>query len=292
MASKQDYQETLGAAEDIADEESYNEEEDEDFDPSKEVEKRVDEDDDEDDEDNEDNEYNEKRPDYSHIESGQGGLVRTRRGRILEEQQMRENKYEELRETGISQQTISAWDELQTQSNQRLRKSISVMSEEAANESQNGLQEELVLIDRRYEFAGEILHEKKMIPKNSAEAQEYFNNLRFKKTQTGPDSAAASSTTKVAINDRGLKLRRVLKRPPILEQIIAGALKPKLTTLEKSRLDWATYVDKEGINDELSLHNKDGYLEKQDFLNRVESFKDARYQQMRKTELQQRLAGT
>ncbi|SCU81284.1 LAFA_0C03818g1_1 [Lachancea sp. 'fantastica'] len=284
MSSKQDLEATNVVAEDSAGEDSYNEEEDEDFDPSKEVEKQVDE---EDDEDEEDNDYNEKGPDYSNIESGQGGLIRTRHGRILEEQQLLENKYEQLRETGISQQTVSAWDELQKLSNERLRKSISVMGEDSANEPQNGLQEELVLIDRRYEFAGEILHEKKMVPKSSAEAQEYLNNQRFKKNPNGP-----TATAKVAMNDRGLKLRKVLKRPPILEQIIAGALKPKLTTLEKSKLDWATYVDKEGINEELFLHNKDGYLEKQDFLNRVETFKDAKYRQMRKTELQQRLSGT
>ena len=64
------------------------------------------------------------------------------------------------------------------------------------------------------------------------------------------------------------------------------------TTLEKSKLDWATYIDKEGINEELVLHNKDGYLAKQDFLNRVETFKDDKYREMRKVQLQQRMSDT
>lgn len=33
---------------------------------------------------------------------------------------------------------------------------------------------------------------------------------------------------------------------------------PKMNTLEKSRLDWNGYVEKEGIRDELKYKNKDG----------------------------------
>lgn len=77
-----------------------------------------------------------------------------------------------------------------------------------------------------------------------------------------------------------------------MEQIISGALKPKLSTLEKSKLDWATYVDKEGINDELSAHNKDGYLAKQDFLNKVDSVKENEYKELRRKEMMIRLQET
>ncbi|TPX36599.1 hypothetical protein SmJEL517_g01178 [Synchytrium microbalum] len=44
----------------------------------------------------------------------------------------------------------------------------------------------------------------------------------------------------------------------------------KLTSLEKSKLDWQQFVSKEGIADELKLHNKDGYLEKKAFLDRAD----------------------
>ena len=46
--------------------------------------------------------------------------------------------------------------------------------------------------------------------------------------------------------------------------------KMKLSTLEKSRLDWASF-DKRNINEELKIHNKAGYLDKQDFINRMNS---------------------
>ncbi|KAI8147606.1 bucentaur or craniofacial development-domain-containing protein, partial [Fennellomyces sp. T-0311] len=45
---------------------------------------------------------------------------------------------------------------------------------------------------------------------------------------------------------------------------------PKMNTLEKSRLDWQGYVDREGIRDDLKYKNKDGYMEKVAFLQRVD----------------------
>ncbi|XP_014217122.1 craniofacial development protein 1 isoform X2 [Copidosoma floridanum] len=48
--------------------------------------------------------------------------------------------------------------------------------------------------------------------------------------------------------------------------------KPKLTTLEKSKLDWNTYKEENNLQDEISTFNrgKSGYLEKQDFLSRTD----------------------
>lgn len=48
--------------------------------------------------------------------------------------------------------------------------------------------------------------------------------------------------------------------------------KGKLSTLEKSKLDWDSFKNKEGIAEDLERHNKgrNGYLEKQDFLQRAD----------------------
>lgn len=46
--------------------------------------------------------------------------------------------------------------------------------------------------------------------------------------------------------------------------------KPKISTLEKSRLDWNLFKRSEDIEEELALHNKDGFLEKQAFLQRTD----------------------
>ncbi|GAA6005911.1 Swc5p [Rhodotorula paludigena] len=50
-----------------------------------------------------------------------------------------------------------------------------------------------------------------------------------------------------------------------------GQKKAKLNTLEKSKLDWNQYVStQEGLTDTLAHARKDGYLDRRDFLDRVE----------------------
>lgn len=48
--------------------------------------------------------------------------------------------------------------------------------------------------------------------------------------------------------------------------------KNKLSVLEKTQLDWKSFKRNEGINEELQTHNRgrDGYLERQDFLQRAD----------------------
>lgn len=48
--------------------------------------------------------------------------------------------------------------------------------------------------------------------------------------------------------------------------------KNKLSVLEKTKMDWTGFKKNEGIEDELHVHNKgrDGYLERQDFLERTD----------------------
>ncbi|XP_023177769.2 craniofacial development protein 1 isoform X2 [Drosophila hydei] len=48
--------------------------------------------------------------------------------------------------------------------------------------------------------------------------------------------------------------------------------KKKMSVLEKSQLDWKSFKSDEGIDEELQTHNKgkDGYLERQDFLQRTD----------------------
>ncbi|EDO19450.1 hypothetical protein Kpol_1002p98 [Vanderwaltozyma polyspora DSM 70294] len=280
---------------------SYDEEDDEDFDPTK-VEVVGNSDEDEDDLDGyRDGEVpkdvSKSKRDYSAIESDAGGLIKTRRARLLEESLSKTHKYEHLETSNVSESIRSVWDDLKNTSLQRLdmnRRNDTIMGESSKKENA-ALDEETIWIERSYKFAGQVVNERKKVLKSSAEAKEYLNSLKFQKQPDSVKKAEPKSTDVKNIeqtktkskSDEILKLnlRRPLKRPPILEQIIAGSLKPKLTTLEKSKLDWATFVDKEGITDELQSHNKDGYLAKQDFLSRVESVKDEKYKDFRKKQL-------
>lgn len=291
------------------DEEHYNEEDDEDFDPSKEKTAHSDQEGDDGDAyetypdgDNPSQEYK-GTVDYSHVESETGGLIKTRRARMLEDELSKRQKYENLKDTTVSDSIKGIWDELKDASNKILKHQGSSGSV-LANGGDLGpvlLDEKQIKIKRVYEFAGELINEEKIVPISSAEAQEYLNSTKFQqqqrqdqrksitKLQTKNHAGVKRSATSSLSTEELKKLRRPLKRPPILEQIISGSLKPKLTTLEKSSLDWATYVDKEGINDELTLHNKDGYLAKQDFLDRVEQFKGNQYKQLRQKQLAMQL---
>ncbi|KAM9503015.1 craniofacial development protein 1-like isoform 1-T1 [Salvelinus alpinus] len=65
-----------------------------------------------------------------------------------------------------------------------------------------------------------------------------------------------------------------VKRPAGMGSILnrLGGKKQKMSTLEKSKMDWDAFKDEEGIGDELAIHNrgKEGYVEKKNFLQRVD----------------------
>ncbi|KAI9667035.1 MAG: swr complex subunit [Trizodia sp. TS-e1964] len=132
-------------------------------------------------------------------------------------------------------------------------------------------EDDMVKISRSYDFAGETIREEKLVPKASAEARLYLESLQ--------------STSEPPAKKNPPGLRRPKKRVSMFEPnpdgIVKGlpasaSSKPnKLNTVEKSKLDWAGFVDKEGIATELDEHSraKDGYLGRMDFLGRVEAKK-------------------
>lgn len=63
------------------------------------------------------------------------------------------------------------------------------------------------------------------------------------------------------------------KRPGGLSSVLAQiGKKAKLSTLEKTKLDWNSFKRTEGIDEQLTTHNKgkEGYLERQDFMQRTD----------------------
>lgn len=291
MAYQVDGQKKAG---DVFEEEPYNEEEDEDFNPELANKSDLEEDDDEQEYGKEQDDHGVRRSkkenyDYSQIESESGGLIRTRRGRLLEDELNAKRKYEGLQSGTISESVNDIWEELQVLTNKRLKDRAycgSVLAD-GGDSGREVVPEEQILIKQDYKFAGEVVHEEKLVAISSHEAQEYLKRVNAQKeAESRRKEEIAEQSGKFSQDERDRRrLRRPLKRPPYLEQIIAGSLKPKLTTLEKSSLDWKSYVSKEGLNDELTLHNRDGYLAKQDFLNRVEMVKDDKYRELRQKQL-------
>ncbi|KAK1139392.1 swr complex subunit [Aspergillus melleus] len=148
--------------------------------------------------------------------------------------------------------------------------------------------EEMVKIKRTYKFAGEMITEEKLVPKDSAEAKIYLASGNDAETVPVSDPDAERENAKAALN-----LRRPLRRLSRFDPNPTGSIKkswekqpavtaqaagteenargPKINTVEKSRLDWAAYVDQAGIKDELTVHSKakEGFLGRMDFLDRV-----------------------
>lgn len=222
-----------------------------------------------------------KSANYSRIESAEGGLIKTRTQRAIEEQQAKQ--YKSVSAVKSSVDIDDMWKNLQAQSKERLKQRYGSSSPSPSQTPQPLVSNEKIKIKRRYEFAGETVTEEKWVDRESAEARAYLNSFKHKSNDQ-IETKDGDRPKEQRTND-GKKLRIKRKRAPLLEGIISGAIKPKFNTLEKSKLDFAQFVDKEGIDDELKQHNKNGYLEKQDFLSRVEFFKDTQIKELRKKEL-------
>ncbi|GEQ68759.1 hypothetical protein JCM33374_g2428 [Metschnikowia sp. JCM 33374] len=162
-------------------------------------------------------------------------------------------------------------------------------SSSGANANSSTAEDEKVRIFTTYTFAGKLVRESKVVDANSAEAKAYLNSTNGLTTQedtSGPRKSYVTVVRAVCGTDEQKELRIKLKRPSLIDKFLMGDKKNKLTTLEKSRLDWASFVDKKKLKDDLAIHNKGGYLEKQDFLGRMEAKRDTQYQQAKELERQ------
>ena len=147
--------------------------------------------------------------------------------------------------------------------------------------------EEMITIKRTYKFAGEVITEEKTVPKDSAEAKLYLASLE----KVTDQNADQNETQKPKIRRPLRRISRFDPNPPdaIKKSWVKQAKPedapkgPKLNTVMKSKLDWAAYVDREGIQDELDVHSraKDSYLNRTDFLDRTEARREEERRNLR-----------
>lgn len=114
--------------------------------------------------------------------------------------------------------------------------------------------EKKVKITKVMNFAGETVLVDKEVDADSKEAKSYAGG------STSPPGAQP--------------LLPGTKRPAGIKNVLGQLLnkKQKLSVLDKSKLDWEKYKKEQGIEEEIQTHNrgKDGYLEKQAFLQRAD----------------------
>ncbi|KAL3419410.1 swr1-complex protein 5 [Phlyctema vagabunda] len=150
----------------------------------------------------------------------------------------------------------------------------------------------MIMIKRTYNFAGKVHTEQKLVNRNSAEAKLFLasQHAAGKDAETAPDP----DTSFVKAKRPTKKARRSIFEPvteplPLRTDLHFGVRKDtgalrdaalaaakdakKLTTVEKSAMDWAGFVDKEGIADELDAAGKakGAFRDRQEFLARVEN---------------------
>ncbi|OJI97180.1 hypothetical protein ASPVEDRAFT_118677 [Aspergillus versicolor CBS 583.65] len=249
--------------------------------------------------------------DFDDDEGGTGGFVRTRAMKM----RMYEERKPLARIDGATVDVDALWAQMNAPSSEGLASTpqdttkqdeapptndVEMRDQENATQpsaagqekqSQTKYPDEMVKIKRKYKFAGEIITEEKVVPRDSAEAKLFFSG--------GQDGEVVEATEEdIATGDAAarhtIRLRRPLRKVSRFDPNPTGAIKkswekqpvteagqenargPKINTVEKSRLDWAAYVDRAGISDELRVHSKakEGFLGRMDFLDRVDAARE------------------
>ncbi|XP_077452568.1 craniofacial development protein 1 isoform X2 [Stigmatopora argus] len=123
-----------------------------------------------------------------------------------------------------------------------------------------------VTIVKVFDFAGEEVRVNKEVSVDSREAKMHLK-VQCTEERMGthnPTSPPHQSTCSQPSSKRPAGMSSLLNR--------IGGKKQKISTLEKSKMDWDAFKHEEGIADELAIHNrgKDGYVERKNFLERVD----------------------
>jgi hypothetical protein len=144
----------------------------------------------------------------------------------------------------------------------------------------------MIKIQRTYNFAGKVHVEEKLVPRDSAEARLWTQLQSSGKTLSTPSDPNAAKPLKPPRKARRSIFEPITESLPKRTDLrfgvnsisrnngvgVNGGPAKKLNTVEKSKMDWAGFVDKEGIKDELETAGKakGAYLDQREFLARVE----------------------
>lgn len=230
---------------------------------------------------------------------GEGGFVRTRAQRHAEHVERKERKRTTTGEVTIDVDQI--WAELNSVPIGRPPppppKAVDAMEvDDERNKENASAPEDMITIKRHIEYAGEVTEVEETVRKSSKEAQRYLKEH----PEADPDYKPPMRAD--------IQLRRPLKRPSMFEPNPIGTVKgvpperlrprapsrfdvlmaekrieeelkkkaEKMTTVQKSALDWKGFVDKEGLGEELDEYGKSkrGYLARENFLGRADAARE------------------
>lgn len=125
-----------------------------------------------------------------------------------------------------------------------------------------------VTITKVFDFAGEEVRVNKEVEADSREARSFLKSQSSAQESKDTDEQSSSPDRSFAPASSNVK------RPAGLSGILGriGGKKQKMSTLEKSKMDWDAFKSEEGISEELAIHNRgrEGYVERKNFLERVD----------------------
>jgi hypothetical protein len=244
-------------------------------------------------------------------EGGEGGLVKTRAQRRVEGKERRPLARIEGATVDVdalwAQMTAAPLKPLESTNPQEaavLQDSAPVVNIPVSLE-----EEEQLTIKKVFTFAGQDTTEEKQIPRSQLD--KYLKD-GWKTLNTPAATTPTAESPKDTSESTGPKIRRPLRRPSRFDpnptgyvralapehqlswpRTSAAALQPeqelapeadapatkkaekaqKLNVVDKSRMDWTGFVDKEGIAEELDTHGKtkEAYLGRMEFLAGVEA---------------------
>lgn len=246
----------------------------------------------------------------SEDEAGEGGLIKTRAQRAVEKTERRPLARTEGATVDVealwAQMTAAPLrpvDPTPPQATSTTAATANTTQDAApavVQTTDTPVEEELLTVTKTFVFAGQNTTEEKQVPRS---ALEKYTADGWKPTSAVKPTEAAASTPKNATS----QVRRPHKRPTRFDPNPTGyvrALAPehqltwprkaaaptgpppevaleaqkkekatKLNVVDKSRMDWTGFVDKEGIAEELQEHgkSKDNYMSRKDFLAGVEA---------------------
>lgn len=237
---------------------------------------------------------------------GEGGLIKTRAQRLVEKAERKERKRADRGEVTVDVEDL--WARLHAVPVGRYYEPAPQPADGEATTSidKNGSDgivhpaEQLIRIKRRIAFAGEITEIEEEVLKSSPAAQAYL----AEHPEADPDNAksrAAAVGQQEATSDSNLQ--RPLRRPSMFEPnptaVVRGVSSDKLrprapsrldvlmaerrlaeetkkkaermSTVQKSAVDWKGFVADQGIGEELDVYGKSkgGFMAREQFLDRV-----------------------
>lgn len=251
------------------------------------------------------------------LSDGEGGLIKTRAQRRVEQVERRPLARTEGATVDVDalwvQMTAAPVRSVEVEESRERDPIVDDTTPTATNPAPAAVEEEeQVAIKKTYTFAGQDTTEEKSVPRSQLDKHiaDGWNAVEAVDKTSNPASKPKANTSKI---------RRPLRRPSRFEPNPTGyvrALAPehqltyprataavtentlmpppelplkgkektqKLNVVDKSRMDWTGFVDKEGIAEELDTHGKtkEAYLGRMEFLAGVEAKREEERKRVR-----------